>query len=81
MICFELAPFHDGAPLQGKLLGQGAYGSVHMGMKGDGTMLAVKRLDLSSDKGKHISDTYETEKSVGTEIESQRARERGGEGA
>jgi serine/threonine protein kinase len=49
---------------QGKLLGQGAYGSVHMGMKGDGTMLAVKRLDLSSDKGRHISDTYETEKSL-----------------
>ena len=29
-----------------------------------GSMLAVKRLDLSSDKGKHISDTYETEKSL-----------------
>ena len=37
---------------QGKLLGKGSYGSVHMGMKGDGTLLAVKRLDLSSDKVK-----------------------------
>ena len=49
---------------QGKLLGQGAYGSVHMAIKGDGTFLAVKRLDLSSDKGKHISDTYKTEKAL-----------------
>ncbi|EKX39715.1 hypothetical protein GUITHDRAFT_61044, partial [Guillardia theta CCMP2712] len=49
---------------QGKLLGQGAYGSVHMGMKGDGTLLAVKRLDLSSDKGRHVFDTYNMEKTL-----------------
>lgn len=32
---------------QGKLLGRGAFGSVHMAMTGDGSIIAVKRLTLS----------------------------------
>ena len=54
---FDLTRACQGCPepmqwKQGKLLGKGSYGSVHMGMKGDGTLLSVKRLDLSSDKVK-----------------------------
>jgi hypothetical protein len=64
-----MIPPHHGCPepiqwSQGKLLGQGAFGSVHMAMKGDGQLLAVKRLDLSSHDGKRIMETYETEKNL-----------------
>jgi len=59
-------PPHKGCPepmpwKQGKLLGEGAYGAVYMGMKGDGTMIAVKRLNLESDHGKIVFESYANE--------------------
>jgi len=45
---------------QGKMLGQGAFGSVYMAMKGDGEIIAVKRIEIPAG-GTEIIDSFETE--------------------
>mmetsp|Transcript_30108 Transcript_30108/g.68910 ORF Transcript_30108/g.68910 Transcript_30108/m.68910 type:complete len:1318 (-) Transcript_30108:129-4082(-) len=66
LLSFVEIPSHKGCPepmpwKQGKLLGEGAFGAVYMGMKGDGTLIAVKRLNLESDEGKNVADSYKNE--------------------
>mmetsp|Transcript_58469 Transcript_58469/g.137298 ORF Transcript_58469/g.137298 Transcript_58469/m.137298 type:complete len:1524 (+) Transcript_58469:381-4952(+) len=45
---------------QGKMLGQGAFGSVYMAMKGDGEIIAVKRIEIPAG-GTEIIDSFQTE--------------------